>query len=64
MQLRQYACSVLGGYIYRPHFIRAAQIVLRAFREGQLGKFNLDIDTLCTEKKDKVHQHDAVSGLT
>ena len=45
--------SVLGGYVYRPHFIRAAQIVIREFREGHLGRFNLDTEIL---SRDKGHQ--------
>jgi len=47
-------CSVLGGYVYRPHFIRAAQIVIHEFREGHLGKFNLDTEIL---SRNKGHQH-------
>jgi len=43
-------CAV-GGYTFRPNFVHAAEIVLRHFREGLLGRFNLDTDLL---KKDCV----------
>jgi len=32
--------------MFRPHFNHAAEIVLRDFRAGLLGHFNLDIDFL------------------
>jgi len=32
--------------MFRPHFNRAAEIVLRDFRAGLLGQFNLDIEFL------------------
>lgn len=35
-----------GGYIYKPNFTQVAQLVLRDFRSGLLGKFNLDMDLL------------------
>ena len=43
-----------GGYIYRPNFTQAAQIVLRDFRDGLLGKFNLDMDLLVDETQGKM----------
>jgi len=35
-----------GGYVFRPNFNHAADMVLRDFRAGLLGRFNLDIDLL------------------
>lgn len=35
-----------GGYEYYPDFSTAAKRVLRDFREGKLGKINLDRDKL------------------
>ena len=42
---------VAGGYDLRPDFNRAALIMINAFREGQLGKVNLDMDLLEKEKE-------------
>jgi len=36
--------SPSGEYVYKPNFDLAAKYVLRAFREGQLGCYNLDED--------------------
>ena len=38
--------SLGGNYVYRPNFTQAAQIMLRDFRSGHLGKVNLDMDDL------------------
>lgn len=38
--------SPSGGYVYKPNFNAAAQVVLRMFRNGGLGKVNLDQDKL------------------
>lgn len=38
-----------GGYVFRPNFLHAAEVVLRDFRAGLLGQFNLDIDLLKTD---------------
>lgn len=35
-----------GKYVYQPNFQKAAQLVLKAFRTGQIGKFMLDGDKL------------------
>ena len=35
--------------MFRPNFLHAAEIVLRDFRAGLLGQFNLDIDLLKTD---------------
>jgi len=35
--------------VFRPNFLHAAEIVLRDFRAGLLGQFNLDIDLLKTD---------------
>jgi len=39
-------CATGGGYTFRPNFHYSAEIVLRDFRAGLLGHFNLDIDLL------------------
>lgn len=47
--------SMSGGYVFRPHFSRAAELVLRDFRSGCLGKVNLDedvIDLNCAQRSD------------
>jgi len=44
--------SAAGGYVFRPNFNHAAEVVLRDFRAGLLGQFNLDIDLL---KNEDVH---------
>lgn len=38
-------------YQIRPNFVRAAQWFIGAFRNGLLGKFNLDVDQMCEVKK-------------
>lgn len=38
-----------GGYVFRPNYIHAAEMVLRDFRAGLLGQFNLDVDLLKTD---------------
>jgi len=38
-----------GGYVFRPNFVHAAEMVLREFRAGLLGQFNLDTDLLKTD---------------
>jgi len=38
--------STSGGYVFQPDFTRAAQIILKDFRECRLGKVNLDKDIL------------------
>jgi len=35
--------------VFRPNFASAAELVLRDFRAGLLGQFNLDIDLLQTD---------------
>lgn len=34
--------SETSGFVYKPDFHRAAQMAIRLFREGRLGKVNLD----------------------
>ena len=47
--LRLDAWCAAGGYVFRPNFDSAAEKVLRDFRAGLLGRFNLDVDLLKKE---------------
>jgi len=44
--LKPIVSYVAGGYVFRPNFDGAANMVLRDFRSGVLGRFCLDIDLL------------------
>ena len=55
------ACATeSSGYVYKPDMTRAASIALRAFRDGKLGKVNLDIGLI---EHMKVHGEDDESSM-
>ena len=49
-----------SGYVYKPDMTRAASIALRAFRDGKLGKVNLDMGLI---EHMKMHGEDDESSM-